>query len=1127
MIKQFTAGDITVRPFNTFKHWTLQSIDSSSVDTYGDGTYYKNKMEVNIGVRLNTPFFPSQSQYFNPAVEPINSSGQYARTVYNLTDSMFYKYSGEPMKQFGVEYYTEDPKTGKKEVRNINDRVIAAKLKKNVWGDKIVPNTLRIVDYSNIHNALVIQDDGYTNLYASGAQFPENEHLQANKTWIATPYWVTSSGNFYVTFRNGTTQSVDLTNARQYMAMGLPVTYIEPETGVWDWDTSTARDYFEPQNEHYGESVSSWGPYVAVGSSMDHNNMADFAVGYASLYRIDSNTDRHRLLKKFHFPFTQSNSGELFVDSFGHSISVRNNALAIGSPTGEACSSSIYPGYVCVYDKNKGGSDNWGIVDILKGDSDKEKFGHSVAIDDDILAVGAPACSGSKGFVYIFRKKRYMDEENPCMSIDTGSSWMHIVSAEEFCTELTGSTVVTQSYTPTFVSGNFAWVHEATLSSSIAASGDRFGWSLSLDSDVLLVGTNKLGKGYAALFTCSYFSASVSACPTASWKQVQLFSADSSYGDLNIGSPEYSVDVSDTIVSDNFGYSVSTSGKNILIGCLADKAFNPYYGYTGSALTLGAAYFYSYGYVADCLGYQYSLKTKTFGNRECQIDNNFGRSVSLDGLTAAVSSLPSKLSRGFSYSGSQYILENFSYQSTGSNDSVLGRVGIYRFNQSNDSWVRTGELKRNKESGKPYNLYGYSVSVGSDYMCVGAPIVNLYPGSCKYYTVETVTSAGNVVMDVRYKDCGGTPATYSYSQAISGGATPFVYTVCAQTGSVNVVLGKSLKAHYFCDPEYLQAIDSGNQTSSMASSYSGSAFVYDLNKYEENPRIGNVFYKNGYLTITHTGSNYGNVLMGTGSRGFELTYRGSHTIFENEYLISVRPGEFNYSTNPTALNQNSLLFDINGDGKVDYKDVDLVMRYLQYKKFYSELVFDDNGLVLEQDTLLDYSWWANDILQTESEDVLLQESELPAAANSASFSPFTRAAFDYIEKNLVSPGILDIDGNGRIDINDGFIFGLYVLGSLNPTTLQPYLTTESSRIYVKDIEDYLNPYCGNDPFRVSPHFLEYQYSSSYDATGSYLAPFITTIGLYANNELVAVGKLGRPIKNLIDWPVNIVVRFDT
>jgi hypothetical protein len=98
---------------------------------------------------------------------------------------------------------------------------------------------------------------------------------------------------------------------------------------------------------------------------------------------------------------------------------------------------------------------------------------------------------------------------------------------------------------------------------------------------------------------------------------------------------------------------------------------------------------------------------------------------------------------------------------------------------------------------------------------------------------------------------------------------------------------------------------------------------------------------------------------------------------------------------------------------------------------------------------------------------------------------------------------------------------------LNPTKLSNYITAASTRIYVKDIEAYLNQYCGVDRSKVTPEFLNYQYSSSYDPTGSFLAPYITTIGLYQDNQLVAVGKLGRPIKNLIDWPVNIVVRFDT
>lgn len=59
-------------------------------------------------------------------------------------------------------------------------------------------------------------------------------------------------------------------------------------------------------------------------------------------------------------------------------------------------------------------------------------------------------------------------------------------------------------------------------------------------------------------------------------------------------------------------------------------------------------------------------------------------------------------------------------------------------------------------------------------------------------------------------------------------------------------------------------------------------------------------------------------------------------------------------------------------------------------------------------------------------------------------------------------------------------------------------------------------------------FDEYEYSSSLDPTGSYLAPYITTVGLYDENmDLVAVAKLPSKPKSTPDYPVNIVVRFDT
>jgi hypothetical protein len=59
-------------------------------------------------------------------------------------------------------------------------------------------------------------------------------------------------------------------------------------------------------------------------------------------------------------------------------------------------------------------------------------------------------------------------------------------------------------------------------------------------------------------------------------------------------------------------------------------------------------------------------------------------------------------------------------------------------------------------------------------------------------------------------------------------------------------------------------------------------------------------------------------------------------------------------------------------------------------------------------------------------------------------------------------------------------------------------------------------------------FDDYLESGSVDPTGSYLAPYITTIGFYDDDlNMVAVAKLPRPIKSLPDYPVNFIVRFDT
>lgn len=63
---------------------------------------------------------------------------------------------------------------------------------------------------------------------------------------------------------------------------------------------------------------------------------------------------------------------------------------------------------------------------------------------------------------------------------------------------------------------------------------------------------------------------------------------------------------------------------------------------------------------------------------------------------------------------------------------------------------------------------------------------------------------------------------------------------------------------------------------------------------------------------------------------------------------------------------------------------------------------------------------------------------------------------------------------------------------------------------------------------VSGSWDDYFENRETDPTGSYLTPYITTIGLYDNEgELVAIAKLPTPIKNLPDYDMNFIVRFDT
>ena len=172
---------------------------------------------------------------------------------------------------------------------------------------------------------------------------------------------------------------------------------------------------------------------------------------------------------------------------------------------------------------------------------------------------------------------------------------------------------------------------------------------------------------------------------------------------------------------------------------------------------------------------------------------------------------------------------------------------------------------------------------------------------------------------------------------------------------------------------------------------------------------GNVFYDRGLVVLTD------GITDGSTLSTFDISYRSTMTIYENEIFLSVLENEFNVSQNPTAV------YEVGG-----------TKRNVSITKPKSRLI--------------------------------------DAETTTTSFyQPGAR----YI-KNANYPYISNVDGVSK--------------GS----------------------------------------FDDYIVSGSTDETGSYLAPFITTIGLYDNElNMVAVAKLPKPIKSLPDYPVNFIVRFDT
>jgi len=435
MIKNLKVSDKVVRKFKSNKSWKYSTINSlggiSLEQTNLDGDRIplvlneaqslateqnanNTKVKIRRGKRIDGTFYPHNHIFYDETKEPINIDGTYYRNVYNSVKHLFYNNYGiyenetdvkNPLMVFGSEtgqYKVDDSESDafgnikdKYERRIIKDDILVIEFSKNQFGEKIKPNNFRITDYSSPYGVIEIVDDGSTNLVISGNSFNEIKKITRSNS---------DRLNFKYTDEN-----------------------------------------FNSSDMSVGSVMASDGDYVLSGAPMYQDSPSDYLTGTASLFRYDENTKEFRSVREFKCPFTQqglieeselNSSGFLVTelgkilggknysinDEFGSAVELKNGTCAIGSPRSHIhgdCNESRQ-GHVFLYDIDKGGSENWGMTNILEGDPGS-LFGSSISIYGNFMAIGAPGMYNDEGAIYIFEKK-LRDENTPWYRINDSYS---------------------------------------------------------------------------------------------------------------------------------------------------------------------------------------------------------------------------------------------------------------------------------------------------------------------------------------------------------------------------------------------------------------------------------------------------------------------------------------------------------------------------------------------------------------------------------------------------------------------------------------------------------------------------------------------------------------------------------
>jgi hypothetical protein len=360
-------------------------------------------------------------------------------------------------------------------------------------------------------------------------------------------------------------------------------------------------------------------------------------------------------------------------DNLGSSVGISGDAIVVGASQADGLAAGSGAAYV--FQKQTGNQEPWGLRRKIMADDGAggDLFGYSASMSGDIIIIGAPLDSdhgqgsgAAYGFARNFGGTGAWGQVQKFAPADGAASdyfgWAVGISGNRV--------VIGAPYHDAFgANEGTAYVYEsgvfaAKLDGFVATAGDRFGFSVAIDADFIVVGApyNDFNGGMTNAGVVIAFKRDPG---TDLWGE---------YGTLLPSSPGW---------DEKFGWSVATYAGQAVVGApFRDE---------GMAVDSGAAYLFSPIPVFA------GAETRKFLPHDVANYKQFGTSVAFTGTRALVgadgaSFLPD-------YAGAVYVFEK-----------DYGGAG---------TWGQA--MKRIPENGGDDDLFGFVVACAGDTLVVGAP----------------------------------------------------------------------------------------------------------------------------------------------------------------------------------------------------------------------------------------------------------------------------------------------------------------------------------------------------------------------------------------------------------------------